>query len=85
MQKQEMLDAINMKIARKIDNPAQLPPEVRNGLQYFPVMIWNCDKLIEKWPDYFNEWNIILDLWIKKEEPLDKQNDKCIQYVYNLI
>jgi len=33
---------------------------------WHPLMIGDCDVLIEKWPDYFDEWNPILDLWISK-------------------
>jgi len=52
---------------------------------WHPVMIWNCDKLIEKWPEYYNDWITILDLWVKKEEPIEGQSDKSIDYIYNLI
>lgn len=78
MTRQEMLDAINMKMAQVKHSDY--------GTSYFlPVMLWNCDKLIEKWPNYFDEWNVILDLWIKKDEPLDKQSDELIKYIFDLL
>jgi len=49
------------------------------------VMLWNCDKLIEKWPDYFDDWNNILDLWIKKEKPIEEQSEDTIKYVFDLL
>lgn len=49
------------------------------------VMIWTCDKLIKKWPDYLDDWNTILDLWIKKELPIESQSPKCIDFIHSLI
>ena len=55
------------------------------NIEWHPVMIWNCDKLIEKWPNYFDNWITILDLWIKKDKPIEEQNEECIDYIFNLI
>ena len=52
---------------------------------WHPVMIWNCDRLIEKWPNYFDDWMTILDLWIEKEKPIQYQSDECIRYIYSLL
>lgn len=52
---------------------------------WHPVMIWRMDILIEKWPNYFDEWNEILDLWEKKDEPIENQSEDCITYIYSLI
>lgn len=52
---------------------------------WHPVMLWDCDKIITKWPDYFDEWNTILDLRIDKSLPIDRQTDECIRYIYSYI
>lgn len=52
---------------------------------WHPVMIWRCDLLIEKWPDYFDEWILILDLWEDKDKPIENQSERCIDHIYNLI
>jgi len=54
------------------------------GSIWHPVMIWRCDLLIEKWPNYFDEWIIVLDLWEDKDKPIENQNERCIDHVYNL-
>lgn len=51
---------------------------------WHPVMIWRCDLLIEKWPDYFDEWILILDLWEDKDKPIENQSERCIDHIYNL-
>lgn len=56
------------------------------SIEYYKteVMIWRCDLLIEKWPDYFDEWILILDLWEDKDKPIENQSERCIDHIYNL-
>lgn len=69
---------LNKDISKKQENQIE-------KIIWHPIMIWKCDILIEKWPNYFDEWIKILDLWEKKDDPIENQNEKCIDYIYNLI
>lgn len=52
---------------------------------WHPVMIWDCDIIIEKWPNYFDDWLPIIDLRIDKRKPIEHQNIKCIEYIHSLL
>ena len=51
---------------------------------WHPVMMGDCDNLINKWHNYFDDWIEILDLWILKDKPVEEQSIECITYIYNL-
>ena len=99
MNKEEMLKVIYEKVDRKEENDIQeylndlnqwseIKYSVYNilwDLAEHKIMIWTCDKLIEKWPNYFDDWITILDLWIEKELPIEEQSEQAISYVYNLL
>jgi hypothetical protein len=59
--------------------------ELEDKVIWHPVMIWNCDILIDKWPNYFDDWLPIIDLWIEKRKPIEEQSDHCVKYIYSLI
>lgn len=77
MNRTEKLDAIYFKIARTWWGT--WPWETG---YYLPVMIgdvldWMEERMI--WP--FE----ILIIWKTKREPLDKQSDDCVNYIYSLL
>lgn len=89
--KQEMLDAINMKIARTHQSD-------EGTWHFLPVMIGDIldwvevnkihEKLISQIPrgkTFTSPYEMIRVLWKTKREPLDKQSDDCISYIYNLL
>lgn len=89
MKRNEMLDAINMKIARTQQSDEWtgyfLPVMIGDVLDWVEsLMKWEWTKW-EPNAEYPFVYERILEYWKTKREPLDKQSDDCIQYVYNLI
>lgn len=52
---------------------------------WWNMMFYDVDRLIEKWPNYMTDWIVFLDLWIWKNEPLSEQTDDCIDLVFNTL
>ena len=57
-----------------------------------PVMIgdvldwWDTYETHEEnYPVWFNTIIELAEIWSKKREPIDKESDECIDYVYSLI
>ena len=106
MTRQQMLDAINLKIARtasteysNIRTHYYLPVMIGDILDFWDkeikdfykpekdrVLTWyNPQPIYETisvWPAIFDS---IIERWKTKREPLDKQSDDCISYIYSLL
>lgn len=79
--RQQMLDAINLKIA-------QVQPSDYGTSYFLPVMIGDVFQWqyktpwIKSWPDTRSE---ITENWGDWTKPLHDQDDDCVSYIYNLL
>ena len=47
---------------------------------WLPLMIWDIMEYF-----YWESCKNLASLWIKKREPIDRQSDECIDYIYSLL
>ena len=47
---------------------------------WLPLMIWDIMEYF-----YWESCKNFASLWIKKREPIDRQSDECIDYIYSLL
>ena len=91
MTRQQQLDAINLKIARTSQSDEGtgcfLPVMVGDVLDWIEVNNIH-EKLISQIPrgrTFTPPYENIRVMWKTKRNPLDKQSDECISYIYNLL
>lgn len=84
MDKQTMIDKIYKIVGEKTMLYNWKLQEITNPVMIGDVLDWRMLKQpIEYW--WEKEWIEILRRWWLKREPLEKQSEECILFIYNLI